>query len=128
MDMNLIINIAIAVLLVWFIYSRFAGVKGLKNLSSEQFQNELKGNGDKMIIDVREPNEVKQGFIPGAINIPLSSLQSRAHEISKDKPIYLYCQSGMRSKQAARILLKQGFSNMAQLRGGIMAWRGQVLK
>lgn len=126
MDNNLLINIGIAILIIWFIYSRFAGVKGLKNLSSEQFQTELKGNSQKILIDVREPSEVKQGSIPGAVNIPLSELNKRAHEIPKDKSIYLYCRSGMRSKQAARILRKQGFSNMAQLQGGIMSWMGSV--
>lgn len=128
MDLSLIINILLIALVVWFIYSRFASVKGLKNLSFQQFQEELKNNSNKLLIDVREPNEVKQGYIPGAMNIPLSQIAKKAHEIPKDKNIYLYCRSGMRSQQAARVLNKQGFSNVAQLQGGIMAWRGQIRK
>ncbi|MGQ7887507.1 rhodanese-like domain-containing protein [Paenibacillus sp. WC2504] len=57
------------VLLVWFVYSRFGGVKGLKNLKPDQFQDELKGNRYRVLIDVREHGEVKQGYIAGAINI-----------------------------------------------------------
>lgn len=128
MDYYLIFNIVLVAFLVWFVYSRFAGVKGLKNLMPNLFQDELKSNHNKILIDVREPGEVKQGYIPGAINIPLSQIKNRVGEIPKDKSIYLYCRSGMRSKQAARILSKHGYLNMAHLQGGIMAWGGQVRK
>jgi rhodanese-related sulfurtransferase len=47
-----------------------------------------------------EPSEVKQGKISGAVNIPLSQLATRLHEIPPDNAIFLYCRSGMRSKQA----------------------------
>lgn len=69
MDYTSILNIVALVFLVWFIYSRFASLKGLNNLSPAQFQEELKGKLNYILIDVREPGEVKQGYIPGAINI-----------------------------------------------------------
>ncbi|GMK39327.1 hypothetical protein PCCS19_23810 [Paenibacillus sp. CCS19] len=128
MDTNLIINIAIGAGIVWFLASRFKGVKGLRNVNADQMQNELKSNRNHMLIDVREPGEVKQGYIPGAINIPLSRLQQRVSEIPSDRSVYLYCRSGMRSKQAAKILSKRGYQNLAHLQGGIMAWRGQLKK
>ncbi|MCZ8515808.1 rhodanese-like domain-containing protein [Paenibacillus filicis] len=128
MDYNLILNIAIIILVVWFVYSRFAGVKGLKNLMPDQFQDELKENRNKILIDVREPGEVKQGYIAGAINIPLSQIKQRFGEIPPDKRIYLYCRSGMRSKQAARILQKNGFHELAHLQGGMMSWNGKLVK
>lgn len=128
MDYNLIINVMLIALILWFLYSRFAGVRGLNNLASEQFEAGLKGNHNKVLIDVREPNEVKQGYIPGAINIPLTQLNHRLSEISKDRSVYLYCRSGMRSKQAARILQKNGFRDLSHLQGGIMAWKGKVKK
>ncbi|GAA4850653.1 hypothetical protein GCM10023310_31580 [Paenibacillus vulneris] len=77
MDVNLMIRIAVIALLVWFIYSRFAGVKGLRNLSTEQFREALQENSNNVLIDVREPNEVKRGDIPGAVNIPLSEFKLR---------------------------------------------------
>ncbi|MCY9657156.1 rhodanese-like domain-containing protein [Paenibacillus chondroitinus] len=128
MDYNLLINIAAVIFVVWFVYSRFAGVKGLKQLTSAQFQDELKGNSNKILIDVREPGEVKHGYIAGAKNIPLSQLKQRVSEIPADKTVYLYCRSGMRSKQAARILQKKGFRELAHLQGGIMSWKGKIAK
>lgn len=128
MSYNAIFNIAIVLLLVWFVYARFVGIKGLKNLTPEQFQGELKLNLNRILIDVREPGEVKQGYIAGAKNIPLSQLKQRLGEIPIDKNVYLYCRSGMRSKQAARILHKNGFRNLAHLQGGIMSWDGKITK
>ncbi|TBL76378.1 rhodanese-like domain-containing protein [Paenibacillus thalictri] len=128
MDYNLIINFAIIVLLVWFVYSRFAGVRGLKNLQPDQFQDALKRDPNHILIDVHEPGEVQQGRIAGAINIPLSQMKQRAGEIPAGKSVYLYCRSGMRSKLAARILQKRGFRELAHLQGGILSWNGNVVR
>ncbi|MGO4272540.1 rhodanese-like domain-containing protein [Paenibacillus sp. TAF58] len=128
MDFTSIFNIVALVFLVWFIYSRFASLKGLNNLSPDQFQEELKGKQNSVLIDVREPGEVKQGYIPGALNIPLSQMKQRVGEIQKDDHVYLYCRSGMRSKQAARILKKNGFNKLSHLQGGIMSWKGKLTK
>lgn len=126
MDYTSIFNIMALAFLVWFIYSRFASLKGLTNLSPDQFQDELKGNRNYVLIDVREPGEVKHGYIPGAINIPLSQMKQRVGEIQKSDRVYLYCRSGMRSKQAARILKKNGFSELSHLQGGVMSWKGKL--
>ncbi|MGG1554418.1 rhodanese-like domain-containing protein [Paenibacillus ferrarius] len=126
MNGQMIFNLVALGFIVWFIYSRFAGVKGLDNLSSEQLQERLAGKTGSVLIDVREPNEVKQGYIPGAVNIPLSRLKTRYAEIPQDRPVVLYCRSGMRSKQAARILSKNGYKQLSHLRGGLLAWRGKV--
>lgn len=126
MDTTLIINILLYVLLGWFLYRRFAPVKGLKNLPQNEFSSQLGKNRNKFLVDVREPNEFKIGHIPGASNIPLSQLKNRTGEIPKDREIYLYCQSGMRSKQAAKILSKEGFKSLSHLQGGISSWKGQT--
>ncbi|WP_127530994.1 rhodanese-like domain-containing protein [Paenibacillus kobensis] len=128
MDQNLAINIVIAVAIAWFIATRFSGVKGLRTLKADQLNDELKANRHHVLIDVREPGEVKQGYIAGATNIPLSQFKQRIGEIPLDRSIYLYCRSGMRSKQAARLLYKSGYRKLAHLQGGIMTWRGQLKK
>lgn len=110
---------------LWFLYKQFAPVKGLRNLSSQQFKSEYKGN---MLMDVRENHEFKRGHIAGAVNVPLSQLKQRMGEIPKDRNVYLYCQSGMRSKQAAKILSRNGHLHLAHLRGGMMSWDGPVQK
>ena len=128
MDTNTIINLLLVLAVAWFIYRRFAPTKGLRILRGKEFEQELKADSNKMLIDVREPGEFRNGYIPSAVNIPLSQLTNKLNEIPKDKSIYLYCQSGMRSKQAARVLSKQEYAKLAHLQGGILAWRGQVRK
>ena len=119
------IYILLLLIVLWMLYRQFAPVKGLRILPQEQFQSETKGS---KVIDVREAHEYKRGHIKGAVNIPLSQLPQRMGEISADNTVYLYCQSGMRSKQAAKLLGRRGYKDVAHLRGGIMSWSGPVQK
>lgn len=65
------------------------------------------------IVDVRTPEEYSHGAYPKAKNIPLDVLQSRLDSLGpKDKPIVLYCASGSRSAQAARLLRQAGFTDV----------------
>nr|WP_080837415.1 rhodanese-like domain-containing protein [Cohnella massiliensis] len=128
MNTGTIINIAAIALLVWFVYSRFKPTKGLRNLNAEDFKNEMVKPGKPLVIDVREPNEFKGGFIAGAKNIPLSQLSGRLSEIPKNQELLLYCRSGMRSKNAARILLKNCYQGLAHLQGGLSAWNGKLVR
>lgn len=123
--MDFVLYAILLLIIGWFIYSQFVPVKGLRNLNAEQFKKEIQGN---RLIDVREVHEFKQGHIPGAVNIPLSQVRRRLDEIPKDSPVYLYCKSGMRSKQAGKVLSKNGFCHLAHLSGGIMAWSGPLKK
>ena len=61
------------------------------------------------LIDVREPNELKQGMIKGSIHIPLDELRDRLDEVPVDKEIYITCQLGMRGYVAARMLMEKGY-------------------
>ncbi len=128
MDSSTLINIAIGILVIWFAYTRFRPTKGLRTLRDADFQSEMKNSPDRLLIDVREPFEFKSGSIPGAKNIPLSQLNGRLGEIPKESHVLLYCRSGMRSKNAARILSKNGYTRLAHLQGGIGAWSGKVTK
>ncbi len=64
---------------------------------------------DAVILDVRTEREFSCGHIPGAVNIPVDSLRDRLGELSKDKKLYVNCQSGLRSYIACRILSQEGF-------------------
>jgi NADPH-dependent 2,4-dienoyl-CoA reductase/sulfur reductase-like enzyme/peroxiredoxin family protein/rhodanese-related sulfurtransferase/TusA-related sulfurtransferase len=61
------------------------------------------------LLDVRTPVEAEMGSIPGSVNIPVDSLRGRISELPKDKPVYLYCQVGLRGYIAARILSQNGY-------------------
>lgn len=89
---------------------------------------------DAVIIDVREPEEHASGHIPGSINIPRGVIESEvdprpemggviAPELQdRNRPIYLYCRSGGRSALAADTLQKMGFTRVASVAGGMLAW------
>lgn len=70
----------------------------------------LPRDGSVTLLDVRTPQEFATGNINGFVNIPVDELRERAEELDKDKPVYVICQSGLRSYIAARILAGRGFA------------------
>jgi len=83
--------------------------------------------GGVRVLDVREPDEFTGplGHIRGAMMVPLGELARRAGELPKDKPIVAVCRAGSRSAHATAILQKAGFSEVANLPGGMLRWRGE---
>jgi rhodanese-related sulfurtransferase len=80
-------------------------------------------DSDHILVDVRTPGEVAStGVIPGAINIPLDQLPSRANELAPDTTIVVYCNSGNRSRSAASILKDAGYTELLDV-GGIQQWQ-----
>jgi sulfur dioxygenase len=79
------------------------------------------------VLDVREPTEFTGplGHIRGAVLVPLGELADRAKDLPKDKPIVAVCRAGSRSAHATAILLKAGFSDIANLPGGMLRWRAE---
>lgn len=80
--------------------------------------------GDALLIDVREPAELQEQSydVKNCVNIPLDSIESKINSIPKDKQVILACQKGGRSQQAFDLLKAKGFSNIANLEGGMNAW------
>ncbi|MDW6094095.1 FAD-dependent oxidoreductase [Vibrio rhizosphaerae] len=64
---------------------------------------------DQVLLDVRNPGELQNGYLEGAINIPVDQLRQRLHELPKDKEIIIYCQVGLRGNVAYRQLVNNGF-------------------
>lgn len=79
---------------------------------------------DFQLIDVREPFEYEMSNING-LNIPLSGVVIEADKIEKDKPVIMQCRSGARSAAALMQLEKLGYTNVFNLKGGILAWAAQ---
>lgn len=99
-----------------------AGVRG-GVISPAQYMAQF-STVEHVLVDVRTVGEFQSGHIAGAANIPVETLAARLGELPKDKPIVLYCRSGNRSAQAARILRKAGYVDVYDL-GGIIAWQAQ---
>ena len=81
---------------------------------------------DFQLIDVREPHEYQICRIPQARLIPLGELPKRLHEIDRSRPIVVHCKTGGRSAKAADLLRRNGFTNVLNMTGGILAWSNKV--
>lgn len=74
------------------------------------------------LIDVRQPDEWRQGHAPGATLIPLGSLGDRLSELPRDRDVLLICRSGNRSRTAQCQLLQLGYERVFNVSGGMNAW------
>lgn len=81
---------------------------------------------DVLFVDVREPAEWVDGHIPGALHIPLGDLEERSGEIPRDREVVMVCRSGRRSEMACRYLAGIGHTRIHNLKGGMLAWTGEV--
>jgi phage shock protein E len=64
------------------------------------------------VVDVRSPGEYQTGAYPGSVNIPVQELDRRLSELRKDRPVVVYCASGVRSASAERLLRARGFADV----------------
>lgn len=85
---------------------------------------------DIVLIDVRTPQEYQQGHLKGSelMNIYDAEFESRLKELDKEKEYVIYCRSGGRSGKAASMMEKMGFTNIHNMKGGILAWNRAGLK
>ncbi|MFA9556974.1 rhodanese-like domain-containing protein [Evansella sp. AB-rgal1] len=120
--MDIIFNILLVAVLFWFIYQRFVPTKGIKQSNTTKLKQLLEEKNTYQFIDVRTPMEFRNNHIKGFSNIPLNELTTRHTELNQDKEIVVICQSGMRSNKATKILKKQGFTKITNIRGGMAAW------
>ena len=85
----------------------------------------LKASG-AVLLDVRTPEEYKEGHIPGSLNIPLQTIDKVESKVeNKDTALYVYCRSGARSSRAVTQLHEMGYTNANNI-GGIAAYTGEV--
>lgn len=98
----------------------------LKQPDIDQGIAEYKTVRGAILLDVRTSQEYQSGHIPGSTNIPLQTID-KISSVAKDKavPLYVYCHSGARSRQAAGALQRMGYTNVTNI-GGIAAYSGKV--
>ena len=95
----------------------------LKRPNINDALQEYRGKENALLLDVREEDEFRAGFIPGAVNVPLSQIDSIT--FPKEKTLYVYCLRGARSRRAVRTLSKMGYEAAKSI-GGINSYTGQT--
>ncbi len=81
-------------------------------------------NNGAVLIDVRSVEEFNREHIPNAVNIPLEQISTINYD--KNTSIIVYCQTGIRSKEAADTLSKMGYTSLYNLDGGLLNWGGSL--
>ncbi len=94
----------------------------MKEISVQELKDMMDHNTEFQLIDVREPFEYEVSNLNG-VNIPLSGVVIESDKISKDLPVVIHCRSGKRSAQAIMLLEQEGYTNLSNLQGGILAWK-----
>ena len=103
-------------------------IEGVKHITPSDAYDTIT-NGEAVLIDVRELNEVKSESIPldHVLNHPMSVIKDTLSYIAKDQNIIIMCHSGIRSVKVANLLIQQGYPNVANLDGGLMIWKATGL-
>ena len=125
-------------------YEQFCGVRGAEpavsketaamgangqsagEITPEELKQRLDAGDKVFILDVRNPPEYEICRIAGSTLIPLPTLPQRLDELDRSRELIVHCKSGMRSQQAIGILRQAGFTNLKNLKGGILAWADKV--
>lgn len=118
--------VAVFAMLMWNLLSEaISGVEGVAPLQAVTLIN----HDNALILDVREANEFEIGHIINALHIPVGGLGNNLAKLKKHRsqPIVVGCASGNRSSHACRILKKNGFEKVYNLKGGMLAWQSAGL-
>ncbi len=95
-----------------------------KSVTPEEFYANHKNQASVKLIDVREDEELEDVSTPLALHFPLSTFDPKvvSQDIAKDSKVFVLCRSGSRSKRAALILCQEGYKDVYNVEGGIIAW------
>uniref|UniRef100_A4WQI6 Rhodanese domain protein n=1 Tax=Cereibacter sphaeroides (strain ATCC 17025 / ATH 2.4.3) TaxID=349102 RepID=A4WQI6_CERS5 len=98
-------------------------IRGVRDVSPREAYRLIAAGA--AILDVREPAEFAAGHVEGSILLPLDTLEARVGEIEdlKQRPLVVLCHGGKRSATACAALARLGFTDTANIAGGILAWR-----
>jgi rhodanese-related sulfurtransferase len=117
---------ALGVILGLLTYSLLVGSKGSVDALAA---TDLINHREALVVDVRPAADFAKGHIINAVNMPMNGFQKQIPTLHKhkDKPIVVSCRSGSQSSMACRQLRKEGFTEVYNLRGGILAWQSANL-
>lgn len=94
----------------------------IREIDSRDLKARLDAGEDIELLDIRSDAELMQGILPNSRHLPMHLIPLQMRDFPKDKDIILYCRSGARSYHACSFLLREGVSNVINLRGGIIDW------
>jgi rhodanese-related sulfurtransferase len=97
----------------------------MKEISVQELKEKLDKGEDFQLIDVRESFEYETSNIGGEL-IPMGGIIIEADKIDKNKPVVVMCRSGKRSAAAIMQLEQHGYTNLSNLKGGILAWQAEI--
>lgn len=97
----------------------------IQNISVQELAKMRKEKIPHHLIDVREAHEFEFCHIDGLL-IPLGEIESRSAEVNRNQKVVVQCRSGQRSATAIALLEQQGFTNLHNLTGGILAWSDEI--
>lgn len=120
----------ISLFLIFALHSCVAqsGQSEKKLIDAPEFSKAISDVENPQLIDVRTPQEFEQGHIKNAVNYNWrgSDFNNEIQQLDKSKPVFVYCQSGGRSAEAAAKLIQEGFE-VVELKGGMLNWRSHEL-
>lgn len=100
---------------------------GYRIVTAEEVEADRRAAPDDLILlDVRTLSEYRSHRIPGAVLLPIQELPARWQELDPDARIVCVCEHGIRSEAAAAFLARHDFADVANLRGGMARWTGEV--
>ena len=97
----------------------------MKEITAKELKALMDSGDDFQLIDVREQKEFDFSNIGGEL-IPLNTVPDNLDKVAKDKKVVVHCRSGARSANAIQYLEQHGFTDLYNLKGGILAWSDDV--
>ena len=98
----------------------------IDEISVSELQIKIKKENNFILLDVRNIHEVLFSKIDSSIHIPMNEIPDRINELDSTKEIIVQCKSGKRSAKVCEFLLNNNFSNVKNLKGGIIAWSEEI--
>ena len=98
----------------------------IKEIEVRELNEKFNNKEDFTLLDVRNLQEILFSKIKNSIHIPMNEIPERFDELDKNKEIIVQCKSGKRSAKVCEYLITQNFTNIKNLRGGILAWAQEI--
>ncbi|MEE8571586.1 MAG: rhodanese-like domain-containing protein, partial [Candidatus Bathyarchaeia archaeon] len=121
--LTLVVIIAVSALIIYYTQIHLPSTTiSFGDVTVEEAKSLVESNVSLIIVDVRTREEYDSGHIEGAILIPVSELEGRIIELSKEEELLIYCRTGNRSSNSVNILKANGYTKIFHMNDGIIAW------